>query len=139
MNDFSDVLILMVAMTLFSSFTLTSARNFNLSSTDLARSDAEYRAIATAQNELDYIKWIDQPSKLNPTSTNYVFNSYPVSKVNQFGANNRYEESVTINAESYLLDEDASIVRYKVIVTVTNTEYTPVISSTVSTIKSFAK
>lgn len=139
MNNFSDVIILMVAMTLFSTFTLTSARNFNLSSGDLARSDAEYRAIATAQNELDYIRWVDQPTKLKPGSTNYLFNNYPVSKLSYFGKNNRYQEPITVQAESFLLDEDASIARYKVIVTVTNTEFSPTISSTVSTIKSFSK
>jgi len=139
MNDFSDVFILMIAMTLFSSFSLSTARNFNISSNELARHDAEYRTIVTAQNELDYIKWIDHPSKLDPNSSNYIFQSHPESRTNYFGNSNQYQESIVVEAESYLLDETNSQARYKVIFTVSNQEFIPPITSTVSSIKSFAK
>lgn len=72
MNDYSDLILLMGAMIIFSLLSLQVSRTFQMNNQIQMEAEIEYNAISIAQNEIDRVRWINSESDLN----NHV-NSYP--------------------------------------------------------------
>ncbi|TYP95656.1 hypothetical protein LX73_0971 [Fodinibius salinus] len=72
MNDFSDLIMLMGAMILFSLLTIQTSRLFLVNNQTQIDEEIKHYAISVAQDHVDRARWIKGESSLN----NYV-SSYP--------------------------------------------------------------
>ncbi len=116
---------------------LNTARSFNSTRQTIYQSEAQYRAIAVAQDEIDKVQWIYEPSDLDPSSGSYTYQSYPVTVTQNYGPSNEYTSSFTLYGTSELLEDTGSMKRYQVTVSVLNTEVEPDIFITMDIIKSY--
>lgn len=72
MNDYSDVILLMGAMIVFSLLTIQANRTFQLNNRMQINGEIKYNAISIAQDHLDKVKWINSESELDS-----FINSFP--------------------------------------------------------------
>lgn len=137
MNDYSDILFLMAAMMILSLLTASMAKVYVVTQQEFVRSELEYRVIATVQDQIDEIRWEENPTAFDSTHGDYRFDSYPVSKEIRFGPGNRYVDQVKIDASAVQVEDSDTMSRYKVTVTVTNDYLRPEVTATLSYTKSY--
>lgn len=80
MSSYAELTYLIGAMVIFGFLSLNTARSFNSNRQAIYQAEAEYRAIAVAQDELDKVQWIYDSDELDPSSGNYVYSSYLLKK-----------------------------------------------------------
>ena len=100
MTSYSEILYLIAAMVVFSFLSLNTAKSFNNSRQTLYIAEAESRAIAVAQDELDKVQWIYDPNDLNPNSASYVYANYPIIETQSYGNNDQYTSTFIISGTS---------------------------------------
>lgn len=125
-------------MILFSMLSMNTARNFNQTRQAFYRGEAEYRAVAVAQDELDKVQWIYNDEELNPESNSYVYEDYPVEEEHTYGSNDSYTDTFKIFGSSVLIGDDGSQKRYQVSVTVLNERPEPDVFVTLDYVKSYS-
>ncbi len=138
MTSYAEILYLTVAMIVFAMLSINTARNFNASRTNIYKTELEYRAIAVAQDEIDKVQWIYDDNELDPDHNSYVYANYPVTETHTYGSNNEYSSSFVIYAESELIEDTGSQLRYQVTVSVLNEEVTPEVFITLDYVKSYS-
>jgi len=72
MTDYSDIILLMGAMIVFSLLTIQTNRAFQLNNRMQINGEIKYNAISIAQDQLEKVQWIHSKSELN----SYI-NSFP--------------------------------------------------------------
>jgi len=142
MTSYSEIFYLLGAMVIFSFLSLNTARSFNSSRQTVYQAEAEYRAIAVAQDELDKVQWIYEPDDLDPESSSYVYtrsgsDKYPKSLTQNYGANDQYTTTFIIDGTSELIDDSGSMKRFQVTVSVLNQNVTPEVFVTLDYVKSY--
>lgn len=137
MSSYAELFYLVGAMMVFSMLSLNTARSFNSSRQTIYQAEAEYRAIAVAQDELDKVLWIYEPDDLDPTSGTYVYANYPVQETHTYGSSNQYSSTFTVNGTSELIEDTGSMKRYQVAVTVVNQNVDPEVQITLEYVKSY--
>ena len=65
MSSYAEIIFLTAAMVVFSMLAINTSRSYNQSRQTLYRAEAEYRAIAIAQDELDKVQWIYAEEELD--------------------------------------------------------------------------
>lgn len=138
MNSYAEIIYLTAAMMIFSLLVVNTGKTFNNSRSSIYRAEAEYRAIAVAQDELDKVQWIYDDTELDPASGDYVYSSYPVVENHVYGSSNQYSDSFTINSSSVLIADTGTQKRYQVTVKVVNSEVDPAIEVTLNYTKSYS-
>jgi hypothetical protein len=93
MSSYAEIFYLLGAMVVFSFLSLNTARSFNSSRQTLYQAEAEYRAIAVVQDELDKVQWIYEPDDLDPSSGSYVYSSYPIEESHTYGDSDQLEKN----------------------------------------------
>lgn len=139
MNDYSDILFLMASMLMLSMVTANTIRTYSTSNQSLVRSELEYRMMAAAQDEIDAARWVDSPNELNSAHASYKFANYPIVRTITFGSTSQYSDQATIAASATLVEDNASVARYEIIVTATSTYLSPSVNATLNYIKTFKK
>lgn len=139
MSSYSDIIFLSAALVVFSSLAVNTARNYQTTSQNRYKSDIEFRAIAVAQDEIDKVQWIYDQAQLDPASPSYIYNGYPKTETVLYGSSQEYSEDFSIAASSLLVENSALQKRFRVTVTVTNSQVSPEISVTLNYIKTYAK
>ncbi len=139
MSSYSDIIFLSAALVVFSSLAVNTARSYQTTSQNRYKSDIEFRAIAVAQDEIDKVQWIYDQAQLDPASLSYTYSSYPKTETLRYGSSQQYSEDFTVSASSQLVEDSILQKRYRVTVTVTNTQFSPEISVTLNYIKTYAK
>lgn len=137
MSSYAELIYLMGAMVVFSLLSVTTARNFNSTRQTVYQAEAEYRAIAVAQDEIDKVQWIYDPTDLDPSSPSYVYKDYPITEEHTYGNSNQYTSTFIINGNSVLLEDDGAMKKYQVTISVLNQEVTPEVFITMDYIKSY--
>ncbi len=137
MTSYSEIFYLLGAMVVFSFLSLNTARSFNSSRQTIYQAEAEYRAIAVAQDELDKVQWIYEPDDLDPSSGSYVYANYPVELSQTYGSNDEYTTTFVIDGNSELIEDTGSMKRYQVTVSVLNQNVTPEVFITLEYVKSY--
>lgn len=138
MNSYSEILYLVGAMMIFSLLVVNTTKTFNNSRNSIYRAEAEYRAIAVAQDELDKVQWIYDDTELDPSSGDYVYASYPLTETHAYGSSNQYSDTFTINSSSVLIADTGSQKRYQVTVKVVNSNVEPAVQVTLNYTKSYS-
>lgn len=140
MTSYAELFYLVGAMILFSMLSLNTARSFNQTRQTIYQSEAEYRAVAVAQDELDKVQWIYDPNDLDPSSGTYVYNStdYPKSYTSTYGSSDQYNTTYTINGTSELLEDTGSMKRFLVTISVLNQQVDPEVFITLDYVKSYS-
>ena len=138
MTSYAELFYLVGAMLVFSMLTLNTARSFNSTRQSIYQAEAEYRAVAVAQDEIDKIQWIYDPEDLDPSSSSYVYDDYPIDQTHYYGENDEYSAVFTINGTSELIEDTGSMKRYQVTVTVVNDDVDPGVSISMDYVKSYS-
>ncbi len=138
MASYAEIIYLTVAMMIFSTLAMNTARNYNSTRTELYRTELEYRSIAVAQDELDKVQWIYDDTDLDPTSGSYVYSAYPVTETHTYGSTDQYSSDFVVYAESELIEDTGSQKRYQVTVSVLNESLDPSIFVTLDYVKSYS-
>lgn len=138
MASYAEIIYLTVAMMIFSTLAMNTARNYNSTRTELYRTELEYRSIAVGQDELDKVQWIYDDSDLDPTSGSYVYSAYPVTETHTYGSTDQYSSDFVVHAESVLIEDTGSQKRYQVTVSVLNESLDPDIFVTLDYVKSYS-
>ncbi|WP_020402052.1 type IV pilus modification PilV family protein [Gracilimonas tropica] len=138
MNDFSDVIFLMVAMVVFSMLTINTSRSFMNTTSTSIQSTIEYRAIALAQDELDNIRWAPE-IHLNPTSNQYLFDSDPITTTVEYGSSDEFSEEYEVTRNSVLIENTSTQKQYRVTVQVTSDATDPPVQVQLEYIKTYFK
>ncbi len=139
MSSYSDIIFLTAALIVFSSLAVNTARNYQTTSQNRYKSDIEFRAIAVAQDEIDKVQWIYDQAQLDPASPSYTYTNYPKTETLRYGSSQQYSEDFSVSAASQLIEDSMLQKRYRVTVTVTNSQVTPEVSVTLNYIKTYAK
>ncbi|MCR9131785.1 MAG: hypothetical protein NXI08_04395 [bacterium] len=137
MSSYAELTYLIGAMVIFGFLSLNTARSFNSNRQAIYQAEAEYRAIAVAQDELDKVQWIYDSDELDPSSGNYVYSSYPIEEVHNYGSSDQYSSTFIINGTSELIEDTGSMKKYQVTVTVLNQNVTPEVFITLEYVKSY--
>ncbi len=137
MSSYAELTYLIGAMIIFGFLSLNTARSFNSNRQAIYQAEAEYRAIAVAQDELDKVQWIYEPDDLDPTSGSYVYASYPIEEVHSYGSSDQYSSTFIINGTSELIEDTGSMKKYQVTVSVLNQNVTPEVFITLEYVKSY--
>ncbi len=137
MSAYAELTYLIGAMVIFGFLSLNTARSFNSSRQSIYQAEAEYRAIAVAQDELDKVQWIYDSDELDPNSTNYVYENYPVNEIHNYGAGDEYNSTFLINGTSELVEDTGSMKTYQITVSVLNQNVTPEAFITLEYVKSY--
>ncbi len=138
MSSYAEIIYLTIAMIIFSTLSINTARTFNSSRQSLYRTEVEYRAIAVAQDELDKVQWIYDDSELDPDDASYVYSSYPLIETHIYGSSDQYSNDFVIYAESELIEDTGSQKRYQVGVSVLNQSVQPEVFITLDYVKSYS-
>lgn len=138
MNDFSDVIYLMVAMIVFSMLTINTSRSFMNTTSTSIQSTIEYRAIALAQDEIDKIRWAPE-EELDPTDYQYLFDSDPVTKEIEYGQDDQYSDEFEVTRSSVQIENSAQQNRYRITVEVTSDVTDPPAEVQLEYIKTYFK
>jgi hypothetical protein len=138
MTSYSEILYLIAAMVVFSFLSLNTAKSFNNSRQTLYIAEAESRAIAVAQDELDKVQWIYDPNDLNPNSASYVYANYPIIETQSYGNNDQYTSTFIISGTSDLIEDTGTMKRYQVVISVLNQQVTPDIFINLEYVKSYS-
>ncbi len=138
MTSYAEIFYLLGAMVVFSFLSLNTSRSFNSSRQTLYQAEAEYRAIAVAQDELDKVQWIYEPDDLDPDESSYVYANYPIEESHVYGDNDQYSSTFIINGSSELIEDTGSMKRYQVAVSVLNQNVTPEVFITLEYVKSYS-
>lgn len=137
MSSYAELTYLIGAMIIFGFLSLNTARSFNSNRQAIYQAEAEYRAIAVAQDELDKVQWIYDSDELDPSSGDYVYADYPISEVHNYGSSDQYSSTFIINGTSELVEDTGSMKKYQVTVTVLNQNATPEVFITLEYVKSY--
>lgn len=137
MSSYAEIFYLLGAMVVFSFLSLNTSRSFNSSRQTVYQAEAEYRAIAVAQDELDKVQWIYEPDDLDPDASSYVYSNYPVTETQTYGSNDQYSTEFIIDGNSELIEDTGSMKRYQVTVSVLNQNVTPEVFITLEYVKSY--
>lgn len=137
MTSYAELLYLIGAMMVFAMLTLNTSRTFNSTRQTIYQAEAEYRAIAVAQDEIDKIQWIYNSDQLDPDNGDYVYEDYPIKETHVYGDNDQYSTDFKINGTSELIFNDGSMKRYQVTITVVDPEAQPAVSVTLDYVKSY--
>jgi hypothetical protein len=137
MSSYAELTYLIGAMIIFGFLSLNTARSFNSNRQAIYQAEAEYRAIAVAQDELDKVQWIYDSDELDPNSGDYVYASYPINEVHNYGSSDQYSSTFIINGTSELIEDTGSMKKYQVTVTVLNQNVTPEVFITLEYVKSY--
>tara|TARA_Y100001935_G_scaffold255672_1_gene271227 strand:+ start:32421 stop:32840 length:420 start_codon:yes stop_codon:yes gene_type:complete len=138
MSSYAEIIFLTAAMMVFSMLAINTSRSYNQSRQTLYRAEAEYRAIAIAQDELDKVQWIYAEEELDPDDGRYIYSDYPKTITYNYGSSDQYSDDFYLYAESEMIEDDGSIRRYQVGVTVVNTTFDPDIFITLNYVKSYS-
>ena len=138
MTSYSEILYLLVAMTVFSFLSLNTAKSFNNFRQTIYASKIESIAMSVAQAELDKVQWIYDPNDLNPNSANYIYANYPITKTQSYGNNDEYTSTFTISGTSDLIQDTGSMKRYQVVISVLNQQVTPDVFINLEYVKSYS-
>ncbi len=137
MASYAELFYLFGAMMIFSMLSLNTSRSFNSTRQNIYRAEAEYRAVAVGQDELDKVQWIYNPADLDPSSSSYVYENYPDTVTHTYGSSGQFSSTFVINGTSVLLEDTGSMKRFQVSVSVLNQEITPEIFITLDYVKSY--
>jgi hypothetical protein len=137
MSSYAELTYLIGAMVIFGFLSLNTARSFNSNRQAIYQAEAEYRAIAVAQDELDKVQWIYDSDELDQSSGNYVYSSYPIEEVHNYGSSDQYSSTFIINGTSELIEDTGSMKKYQVTVSVLNQNVTPEVFITLEYVKSY--
>lgn len=137
MTSYAELVYLVGAMMLFSILALNTSRSFNQTRQTIYQAEAEYRAIAVAQDELDKVQWIYEPADLDPESGSYVYANYPITETHTYGSSDQYNSEFKIYGKSVEIEDTGSQKRYQVSVTVLNQQVTPEVMITLDYVKSY--
>lgn len=125
------------AMVVFGMLTVNTAKSFQVTTDTMVRSDLEYRAVATAQDEIDSIRWVQSRYKsqdpFDPTSNYYMYEENPIERTITFGSGGKYSETVTIDRSTSASEDctllDANTQRcYEITIKVQSNTVSPAIS-----------
>ncbi|MBO6792463.1 MAG: hypothetical protein JJ895_01040 [Balneolaceae bacterium] len=137
MSSYAELTYLIGAMVIFGFLSLNTARSFNSGRQAIYQAEAEYRAIAVAQDELDKVQWIYDSDELDPNSGDYVYANYPINEVHNYGDSDQYNSTFIINGTSELIEDTGSMKKYQVTVSVLNQNVTPEVFITLEYVKSY--
>lgn len=138
MQSYSDIFFLGAAMVLFSMLSMNTARNFNQIREAFYRGEAEYRAIAVAQDEIDKVQWIYNDDDLDPDSFTYVYEDYPKKEVHTYGSSDQYSDTLLVFGNSTLIGDTGSQKRYQVSISVLIERTDPDVFVTLDYVKSYS-
>jgi len=65
MNDYSDIILLMGAMIVFSLLSIQTSRLFQMNNRMQINGEIEYNAVSIAQDQIDKLQWIKNKSGFN--------------------------------------------------------------------------
>lgn len=137
MSDFSDVILLIGAMLIFSMLSLTTARSYQMDNSRIYNADAEYRAITTGQSIIDELKWKTIEDEFKPNNNKYYFKNFPKTTEVTYGQNNQYRSLFTINGSSTVISDFRNIRKYRINISVKSDEITDGNAVNLEFIKSF--